>query len=236
MRTCRVLFQVDIISILFWEGVWVWNRGKNVTHASFKQKGSIAFVRTDCGGMHIVLTREHWEMDKCRWFSCQSKLLSQKGRHSLHEVEQEWLFGGEGRQEISALIPGVKFSFTWFHWPQLLVQALCCRRDDDAYTNSNHAKHFFLFAVNSHNPGHSLAAKALQHNSSHVQRLVWSIFHYPPASKQARHAQTHAAALLVCLLRDNICEFPPRIPRLSPSKSHSHTQTITVTRQDKQAV
>lgn len=33
------------------------NSGKNVTHASFKQKGSIvALVRTDCEGMHIVLT------------------------------------------------------------------------------------------------------------------------------------------------------------------------------------
>lgn len=130
MRTLRVLFQVDIISILFCERVWVWNRGKNVTHASFKQKGSIALVRTDCGGMHIVLTWEHWEMDKRSWFrntllSCQSKLLSQKGRHTFHEMKQEWLSGGEvGTQEISALIPGVKFllSFTWFHRPQLVIQ------------------------------------------------------------------------------------------------------------------
>lgn len=54
-------------------------------------------------------------MDKRRWFrnpllSCQSKLLSLKGRHTFHEMEQEWVFGGEGMQEISALIPGVGFT------------------------------------------------------------------------------------------------------------------------------
>ena len=40
------------------------------------EKGSVAFVGAGCGGMRIVLTREYWEMDKCRSLSCQSKLLS----------------------------------------------------------------------------------------------------------------------------------------------------------------
>lgn len=134
--------------------------------------------------MHIVLTWENWEMDKCRWFrntllGCQSKLLSQKGRHTFHEMEQEWVFGGKGMQEISALIPGVKFSFTWFHRPQLLAHApaLRCQREG-AYTNSNHAKHFFLFAVNWHNPGHSLTTKPCNTTGlmfgAVVQRLAWS--------------------------------------------------------------
>lgn len=88
--------------------VWVWNGG-NVTHASFKQKGSTAIVRRNCGDMHIVQTSEQREMDKCQWLTCQSKLFSQKGSHTSHDVE--WVFRGVKMQGISALIPTVKFSF-----------------------------------------------------------------------------------------------------------------------------
>lgn len=111
-------------------------------------------------------------------------------------------FGGaRGMQEISALIPGVKFSFTRFQRTAVArtCAELCCRRDN-AYTNSNHAKHFFLFAVNSHNPSYSLTAKPWSHVQSWCSKVSLTHFHFPPTSKQAHHAQPHAVGLPVLFI------------------------------------
>lgn len=154
---------------------------KNVTHASLKQKRSIALVRADCGGMHIVLTWEHWEMDKRRWFRntllcCQSKPLSQKGRH------YSWNGTGMGLQG-----QGNAGNLCFDTWCQVFIHmissaavfrtwaASCCRQDN-AYTNSNHAKHFFLFALNWHNPSHSLTTKPCNTTGLMFATLVWRLF------------------------------------------------------------
>lgn len=76
---------------------------------------------------------------------------------------------------------------------------LCCRRDE-AYTNSNHAKHFFLLAVNGHNPSYSLAAKPCNTTglvfSAIVQRLVWSLFNFT-SNIQTGHSHIQQISLFV---------------------------------------
>lgn len=138
-------------------------------------------------------------MDKRRWFrntllSCQSKLLSQKGRHTFHKMEQERVLGRGNTGNIC-----------FDTWCQVLIHmitstavsrscAMPCCRQDDARTNSGPAKHFFLFAQNLTYPRRvppPCPATKLSRVHCCCSEISLILFHLPLPPKQAQYAQSH---------------------------------------------
>lgn len=118
-------------------------------------------------------------------------------------------FEGVKMQEISALIPAVKFSFIIIssaiaaHTCTMLCW-LCCLlvRIYNTYTNSNTQKISSTYS-------HTIPVTVSPQSPVTQQVSCLEVTsHFAPTSKQAHHTEPHAVDLLACLLEHYACEFP----------------------------
>lgn len=108
-------------------------------------------------------------------------------------------FWSKGMQEISTLIPVETCEVFILMISSTTVSLTFATPSwwwDNAYTNSNHTKHFFLFAVKQHDSNHSLTTRPCNITglvfTAVVQRLVWSFsirLQHPNRATKNSHMQ-----------------------------------------------
>lgn len=164
MRTCGCYCRWISSPLCFGRGSAFWNAVEKCDTCQFsKQKGSITLVRADSGGMHIV------QNPGAKGNGLESGLSVARVNGSYCKGDSgfmRWNRNGSLAQEISALIPGVKFSllFTWFHWPRIPDGNAELTQSTTAHDISSVCRKLNIILPNTH------------HNTSHVLHPFGPIF------------------------------------------------------------